>query len=46
MGGTHIGKRKLKIGPRKDKEKKVKMTDGSVLVSDESIRPNCWLSRG
>jgi hypothetical protein len=36
MGDTHIGKRKLKAGPRKDKGKKTKTTDEAVLGSDES----------
>jgi hypothetical protein len=36
MGNTHIGKRKLKAGPRKDKGKKVKTTEEVVLESDES----------
>jgi hypothetical protein len=36
VGDTHIGKRKLKAGLRKDKEKKAKTTDEAVLRSDES----------
>jgi hypothetical protein len=36
LGDTHIGKRKLKAGPRKDKGKKIKTTDEAVLRSDES----------
>jgi hypothetical protein len=36
VGDTHIGKRKLKAGLRKDKEKKAKMTDEAMLRSDES----------
>jgi hypothetical protein len=36
VGDTHIGKRKLKVGLRKDKEKKAKMTDEAMLRSDES----------
>jgi hypothetical protein len=36
MGDTHIGKRKLKAGSRKDKGKKVKTMDEAVLGSDES----------
>jgi hypothetical protein len=36
VGDTHIGKRKLKAGPRKDKGKKPKVTDEAVLGSDES----------
>jgi hypothetical protein len=36
LGDTHIGKRKLKAGPRKDKGKKTKTTDEAVLRSDES----------
>jgi hypothetical protein len=31
VGDTHIGKRKIKIGPRKDKGKKANMMDGPVL---------------
>jgi hypothetical protein len=37
VGGTHIGKGKLKTGSRKDKGKKVKTTEERVLDSDESI---------
>jgi hypothetical protein len=33
---THIGKRKLKAGPRKDKGKRAKTTEETVLGSDES----------
>jgi hypothetical protein len=33
---THIGKRKLKARPRKDKGKRAKMMDEAVLGSDES----------
>jgi hypothetical protein len=36
VGDTHIGKRKLKARPRKDKGKKAKTTDEAVLGSDES----------
>jgi hypothetical protein len=36
VGDTRIGKRKLKIGPRKDKGKKAKMMEKGVLRSDES----------
>jgi hypothetical protein len=36
VGDTHIGKMKLKAGPRKDKEKKVKVMGEAVLGSDES----------
>jgi hypothetical protein len=36
MRDTHIGKRKLKPRPRKDKGKKAKVTDKAVLGSDES----------
>jgi hypothetical protein len=36
VGDTHIGKRKLKIGPRKDKGKKAKTMDEAVPGSDES----------
>jgi hypothetical protein len=36
VGDTHIVKRKLKVGSRKDRGKKVKMTDKAVLGSDES----------
>jgi hypothetical protein len=36
VGDTHIGKRKLKVGPRKDKGKKAKTMEEGVLVSDES----------
>jgi hypothetical protein len=36
VGDTHIGKRKLKGGPRKDKGKKEKTTEEGVLGSDES----------
>jgi hypothetical protein len=35
VGDTHIGKRKLKVMPRKDKGKKVKTTAEGVLRSDE-----------
>jgi hypothetical protein len=33
---THIEKRKLKVGPRKDKGKRAKLMDEAVLRSDES----------
>jgi hypothetical protein len=36
VGGTHIEKRKLKVGPRKNKGKKAKVMDELVLESDES----------
>jgi hypothetical protein len=36
VGDTHIGKRKLKARPRKDKGKKAKTTEERVLGSDES----------
>jgi hypothetical protein len=36
VGDTHIEKRKLKVGTRKDKAKKAKMTDEAVLQSGES----------
>jgi hypothetical protein len=36
VGDTHIGKRKLKARPGKDKGKKTKTTDEVVLQSDES----------
>jgi hypothetical protein len=36
VGDTHIGKRKLNVGPRKDKIKKTKTTEEGVLGSDES----------
>jgi hypothetical protein len=36
VGDTHIGKRKLKTGPRKNKGKKAKTTGEGVLGSDES----------
>jgi hypothetical protein len=36
MDDTHIGKRKLNVGPRKDKGKKTKTTDEAMLGSDES----------
>jgi hypothetical protein len=36
VGDTHIGKRKLKAGPRKDKGKMAKMIDEGVLGNDES----------
>jgi hypothetical protein len=36
VGDTHIGKRKLKAGSRKDKRKKAKTTEEGVLESDES----------
>jgi hypothetical protein len=36
VGDTHIGKRKLKAGPRKDKGKMAKTIDEGVLGSDES----------
>jgi hypothetical protein len=35
VGDTHIGKRKLKVGPKKDKGKKTKEMDEAVLGSDE-----------
>jgi hypothetical protein len=38
MGDTHIGKRKLKAGTRKDKAKKAKTTEEAVLGSDESTQ--------
>jgi hypothetical protein len=36
VGDTHIGTRKLKAGPRKEKGKKAKVTDEALLASDES----------
>jgi hypothetical protein len=36
VGDTHIGKRKLNTGPRKDKWKKAKVMNEAVLGSDES----------
>jgi hypothetical protein len=36
VGDTRIGKRKLKVGPRKDKEKKAKTAEEAMLESDES----------
>jgi hypothetical protein len=38
VGDTHIGKRKLKVGPKKDKGKKTKEMDEAVLGSDESTQ--------
>jgi hypothetical protein len=38
VGDTHIGKRKLKVRPRKDKGKKAKTMDEPVLGSDDSTR--------
>jgi hypothetical protein len=35
VGDTHIGKRNLKAGPRKDKGKKAKTMEEGVLGSDE-----------
>jgi hypothetical protein len=41
VGDTHIGKRKLKVMSRKDKEKKEKVMDEAVFGSDESTsNPN------
>jgi hypothetical protein len=36
VGDTHIGKRKLKVGPWKEKGKKQKVTNGALLGSAES----------
>jgi hypothetical protein len=36
VGDTRIRKRKLKVGPRKDKEKKAKPAEEAMLESDES----------
>jgi hypothetical protein len=36
VGVTHIGKRELKAGPRKDKGKKANTTNEPVIGSDES----------
>jgi hypothetical protein len=36
LGDTHIGKRKLKVDPRKEKGKKQKVMDEPLLGSDES----------
>jgi hypothetical protein len=38
VGDTHIGKRKLNAGPRKDKGKKAKTTDEPVLESVPRVR--------
>jgi hypothetical protein len=36
VGDTHIRKRKIKVYPRKEKGKKQKVTDKSLIGSDES----------